>query len=282
MFQLYTGTVPFAGVADKQIASTVAQGTRPTRPTIPGKPDTPMDEALWNILQRCWAADPLQRPTALELLDDLYFFVHGEKRQTLVEDAPAIFDEPEGISERSPSPETVSSEITSPPETPLDTPMFNIAQSLPAPRTVGSYSPIVEEPAKAVNDAVPDDAPAPYPTGDPSHGSSDSADSDAQGALADDEGSTASSGSNATSSDPAGSPEVVVPISVEEQKTPEINKPVVIVNQVIGEPQATTENPEPSAEKPRHEEIRTTHEPEQAAQEPITSDTNHEQQGESH
>lgn len=63
--QLYTGAAPFSelpNLSDYTVMRKVVAGSRPQRPTIPsGKL---MSDAMWGIVQLCWAHNPSSRPSA--------------------------------------------------------------------------------------------------------------------------------------------------------------------------------------------------------------------------
>ncbi|KAI6037137.1 kinase-like protein [Pisolithus microcarpus] len=64
MLQVLTGQVPYHYIErDEQVIYTIAQGIRPRRPSS----QDIMDEH-WNFIQRCWATDPQDRPSAGELV----------------------------------------------------------------------------------------------------------------------------------------------------------------------------------------------------------------------
>lgn len=56
-WELYTaGAVPFASVADPQLFYTlVTKGERPARPVE-------MGDEMWDLVRRCWRAEPAERP----------------------------------------------------------------------------------------------------------------------------------------------------------------------------------------------------------------------------
>lgn len=47
----------------------VSQGERPPRPAIPDLPN--MSDQLWAVIEKAWTQQPLERPTADELLSEL-------------------------------------------------------------------------------------------------------------------------------------------------------------------------------------------------------------------
>ena len=74
--QLYTGESPWSSLKlgpFVNMESIVSAGTRPKRPKEPGTHDqeVPMSDALWEVVQRCWAQDPQQRPSSRLIFEKL-------------------------------------------------------------------------------------------------------------------------------------------------------------------------------------------------------------------
>lgn len=68
-FEIFTGTVPFAHISlDYTIMLQVKSGARPARPSDSSPSWGPwgLTENIWSLMQACWEADPVKRPT----LDD--------------------------------------------------------------------------------------------------------------------------------------------------------------------------------------------------------------------
>lgn len=69
--QILTGDKPFASYPrDFEIITAVKRGQRPDRPnhTLIHRA---LDDKLWDIIARCWAQDPEDRPTASQVLREL-------------------------------------------------------------------------------------------------------------------------------------------------------------------------------------------------------------------
>lgn len=170
--QLYTCEVPFARTPDKQVAALVLKGTRPERPSVPGNESESMADDLWTVLQQCWDADAAHRPKAYTLVEGLTAFANGGEETDATESEKAtesITDEPDQMTSRSASPETVTSEFTQP-DTPTDTPAIDASRAVRS-QSVEDYSPIVrmEKVKSEKTAATMDDAPPPpYTRVDPS------------------------------------------------------------------------------------------------------------------
>ncbi|WVR08678.1 hypothetical protein IAU60_005736 [Kwoniella sp. DSM 27419] len=64
VFQLYSHEVPFAALDANSVRKTVIDGGRPSAlSVIPG--------AIWSLLQRCWDTEPLDRPTFIQIANEL-------------------------------------------------------------------------------------------------------------------------------------------------------------------------------------------------------------------
>lgn len=66
MVEAFSGQVPFRDSQAYEVVMLVAAGTRPPRPDHPALADH-----LWELIQRCWNADPKSRPQALEVKNTL-------------------------------------------------------------------------------------------------------------------------------------------------------------------------------------------------------------------
>lgn len=63
--QLYIGKNPWPWT--DPVARLVTRGQRPPRPKFHDACD--IDDSLWEVVQACWAHDPLGRPTAKRLVE---------------------------------------------------------------------------------------------------------------------------------------------------------------------------------------------------------------------
>jgi len=65
--EILTGQPPFHNIKlDSVVIAKVVKGTRPERPEV-----SQVDDALWNLLTRCWDQDPKCRPSIAEVLKTL-------------------------------------------------------------------------------------------------------------------------------------------------------------------------------------------------------------------
>jgi hypothetical protein len=66
-FQIYSGEIPFANVADRFVTRIVVD--RNQRPDCPPRPQG--NGPLWRLLQSGWDADPKTRPTFAQIVNEL-------------------------------------------------------------------------------------------------------------------------------------------------------------------------------------------------------------------
>ena len=67
-----TGQPPFSHIKrNPEVLIKMQHGERPLRPTDPKVIERGLDDKLWNLLTRCWAAEPTERPTIYEVIDEL-------------------------------------------------------------------------------------------------------------------------------------------------------------------------------------------------------------------
>lgn len=67
-----TGQPPFSHIRrTPEVLIKMQQGERPCRPEGQEIVERGLDDNLWNLLTRCWAAEPEKRPTIHEVLDEL-------------------------------------------------------------------------------------------------------------------------------------------------------------------------------------------------------------------
>ena len=299
--------MPFAGIPDKQVAALVLKGTRPERPPTPGNDSVPMSDNLWNTLQQCWSVNASERPKGNDLVDGLYFLVHGEKRPVIVQQeedevdhadlaeevsevAAPIHNEPERMSSRSSTPETVSSDAPSQLDTPLDGPAMGSIPRIDRSHSVEGYRrPTVQVLAvKPGGDTFPEDVPPPpYQAVDPARTEGKKPVAHSISSATDDEGSTTglTSGVNLQLHDISVSKPI---IEENSKKIPEFAQQspiqVMVANNLQYDlperPQANhVVNPEVSIKKSVDDEKRTTNEQAQVAKDPAMS-TTHDEHGE--
>ncbi|KAI5115920.1 hypothetical protein M0805_005351 [Coniferiporia weirii] len=72
VLELMTDTYPFAHIKrTPQVLIEMQHGVRPIRPVGREYVERGLDDNLWNLLLRCWDADPKKRPTIYEVLESL-------------------------------------------------------------------------------------------------------------------------------------------------------------------------------------------------------------------
>ncbi|KAI9033035.1 hypothetical protein DFJ74DRAFT_650488 [Hyaloraphidium curvatum] len=87
------GQKAFAGIDREVVQASLRLGQRPPRPT-----DLPDElEALWNLIQRCWAQDPLDRPPFSEITDELVQLCEATSGE------PATWPRTQHLSQNTPS-----------------------------------------------------------------------------------------------------------------------------------------------------------------------------------
>lgn len=70
VIELFTGGFPFAPIRNETgIMMKILNGIRPAKPER--AVELGLSPAVWDLTQKCWDADPLERPVASELLEDL-------------------------------------------------------------------------------------------------------------------------------------------------------------------------------------------------------------------
>ncbi|KAG6825509.1 hypothetical protein H0H92_003436, partial [Tricholoma furcatifolium] len=94
-YEIFAGQLPFAHVnRDPMVMTKIMNGERPTRPTesSPSWNVWGLTEAIWSLMERCWDADPAQRPT-VDLVLDIMDESLPQKRSEVVDDSlsPAQF-----------------------------------------------------------------------------------------------------------------------------------------------------------------------------------------------
>lgn len=66
---MYTGRLPFIDIAsDAEVIYQVIQGGRPKRPVVHDDPGVEIRDDLWDLIQRCWEHQPLDRPSINDVL----------------------------------------------------------------------------------------------------------------------------------------------------------------------------------------------------------------------
>lgn len=285
--QLYTSKVPFSGVPDKQIPALVKKGTLPERPLVPGSETERMADNLWDLLVKCWDADPMHRPEASDIVDSLDVLVHGPRKPAPIqtEGRQAEKSEKPEAQLRSASPMSVSSDVTSPPDTPLDTPTIGALQQrlhVRRAQSVDIYSPIIQEHVRPVKDVFPEDVPPPpYQAVDPAIQARHAPARLLSKASSDDTSSTAGSSAGTTPALSTSSQQAEASFNAPAaQASEEQSSPVTVLNEVKNESHESFNKPVTSPEEHVPDEQQITTEQPTAAQEPVISDTTHDEPGE--
>ena len=78
MLEIFTEELAFKHIGDgtntrniAKLVNTVARGTIPERPVGGVYVGRGLDDGMWGLLLRCWAADPGKRPSVDELISEL-------------------------------------------------------------------------------------------------------------------------------------------------------------------------------------------------------------------
>ncbi|KAH8119605.1 kinase-like protein [Phellopilus nigrolimitatus] len=72
ILELMTGQRPFSHIKrTPEVLIRVQSGERPLRPTEPEVLERGLDGSMWNLLTRCWDANPEKRPTIHQILEEL-------------------------------------------------------------------------------------------------------------------------------------------------------------------------------------------------------------------
>lgn len=67
-----TGDLPFKHIKkSSNIPKALMKGDRPQRPTDQAVIDRGLDDRLWDLMTRCWAQDPKDRPDILQVSGEL-------------------------------------------------------------------------------------------------------------------------------------------------------------------------------------------------------------------
>ena len=67
-----TGERPYVHIKrNAEVVVRMLKGERPRRPEGSIYTERGLDDSLWHLLQRCWRAEPAERPSIQEALDAL-------------------------------------------------------------------------------------------------------------------------------------------------------------------------------------------------------------------
>lgn len=64
--EVFTGRPPFAGRYGVNVVISIVSGVRPARPSAETAPQ--LTDALWTVLEACWAHEPTSRPRADDIV----------------------------------------------------------------------------------------------------------------------------------------------------------------------------------------------------------------------
>lgn len=82
VLELLTHEAPWYYLRDKStfaFTSKVVRGQRPERPTLPIISVRGLDDAVWDLLQKCWAENPLERPDMHSIVESLQALKHTSR-----------------------------------------------------------------------------------------------------------------------------------------------------------------------------------------------------------
>ena len=67
-----TGEHPFSNIKrTPEVLIRMQSGDRPPRPTDPAVVERGLNDAMWNLLTRCWSSIPQMRPSVQQVLAEL-------------------------------------------------------------------------------------------------------------------------------------------------------------------------------------------------------------------
>ncbi|OCH90019.1 kinase-like protein [Obba rivulosa] len=76
IWEIFSGRVPFSEVSDRVLARVVVD-----RQQRPDRPELLKQDAVWDVVQRCWTADPVSRPSIAIVQQDLKPLTHPSSQQ---------------------------------------------------------------------------------------------------------------------------------------------------------------------------------------------------------
>ncbi|KAH7333014.1 kinase-like domain-containing protein [Rhizoctonia solani] len=106
ILEIITGSVPWDGMIDVAIVANLIQKRHPTRPVTNLPIGDRISDLLWELMMKCWASDPVQRPPATEVRDELDA-IRGQ-RTLPYSDRVGLDMSPILDPDRSPTPQTKS------------------------------------------------------------------------------------------------------------------------------------------------------------------------------
>ncbi|KAH7329862.1 kinase-like domain-containing protein [Rhizoctonia solani] len=71
VLEIFTGSVPYAGLHDTAVCRKIMSRMLPERPEKHIPTGDEQADLLWQMLNQCWASDPLRRPAAVTIRDKL-------------------------------------------------------------------------------------------------------------------------------------------------------------------------------------------------------------------
>jgi len=63
IIQIHFNSLPFGNNAFR-VVQEIKEGKRPPR-----KPNPPLEDEAWNLIERCWDQDPIKRPSIDDVVD---------------------------------------------------------------------------------------------------------------------------------------------------------------------------------------------------------------------
>lgn len=75
--ELLTGEKPYTSIKEQHVPIAILGGRLPQEPSFKNLPNRFIFRGLWAIGRNCWHDDPLKRPSALDILDELKSFMNG-------------------------------------------------------------------------------------------------------------------------------------------------------------------------------------------------------------
>ena len=70
---MFSGKFPFYDVHDHVLIRASEQRKRPARPLHAWSRTRGLNDDMWHLMERCWDQDPTKRPTASQIVQDLYY-----------------------------------------------------------------------------------------------------------------------------------------------------------------------------------------------------------------
>jgi len=78
--EMFTGKVPFGNMKEDSVVDQIRSGRRPVKPQAAEQ--LGLTAEMWELLEKCWAANPNERPTIDDVVRTLEGFANGENTHT--------------------------------------------------------------------------------------------------------------------------------------------------------------------------------------------------------